>query len=184
MKRYFFIGDSLDDLENVGKELEESGLVRSQIHVLSNDEAGMTAHELNPVTDFMKTNVVNSGVKGLVIGAVGAALVLLITAITGWAEVVGWVPFLFFAVVVLGFCTWEGGFLGFQEKNRRFRAFEESIRNHRHVLFVDVGRKQEELLSRISARYPRLAPAGDGTPAPGWIISGEQGLRDFARWGP
>ncbi len=184
MKRYFFICDSLDDVERMGKELEANGFMRSQIHVLSEEEAALTDRDLNPVSDFMKTDVVNSGVKGLLIGIVGAALVLLITAMTGWADVAGWVPFLFFAVVVLGFCTWEGGFLGFQERNRRFRAFEEALRSRRHVLFVDVADRQEETLFRVSNRFPQLKPAGDGDPAPGWVITGEQGLRDFARWGP
>jgi|SRR5690606_1751123 len=184
MKRHYFISDSLDDLEQVELELEERGLIKPQIHVLSDNESEIVAHHLHPVTDFMKTDVINSGLWGLCIGLIGASLVVASTALMGWAETIGWAPFLFLAIVVLGFCTWEGGFLGFQEKNRRFRRFEEVIRSNHHVLFVDVDARQEPILDSVVARHPRLVPAGDGAPAPGWIISGEQQLWDFMRWAP
>lgn len=184
MKRHYFVSDNLDDLEKVEVELEAQGIIRPQIHVLSNSEAELEAHHLHPVTDFMKTDVISSGLWGLVIGALGAALVIGTTLVMGWAEAIGWVPFVFLSVVVLGFCTWEGGFLGFQEKNRRFRRFEDVIRNNRHVLFVDVKAEQEEILHNVIARHPHLKPAGDGAPAPGWVIVGEQQLRDFMRWAP
>src|SRR5690606_7739307 len=115
MKRQYFVSDSLNELEQVVGELEERGFIRPQIHVLSDSEADIAAHQLYPVTDFMKTNVINSGLWGLGIGSLGAALVVAASAWMGWAAAIGWAPFLFLAIVVLGFCTWEGGFLGFQE---------------------------------------------------------------------
>ncbi len=184
MKRHYFISDNLDDLEQVEIELEAAGLVRPQIHVLSEDEAELSTRQLHPVSDFMKTDVINSGLRGFGVGVLGALLVLSVTAVAGWAEAYGWTPFVFLAVVVLGFCTWEGGFLGFQEKNRHFRPFEEEVRNHRHILFVDVTDRQEDIVNQVRARHPGLVPAGDGAPAPAWVISGEQQLRQFVRWGP
>lgn len=184
MKRQYFVSDSLQELKQVVEELETRGFIPPQIHVLSDSEAEVAAQQLYPVTDFMKTDVINSGLWGLGIGLLGAAVVVTVSAMLGWAEVIGWAPFLFLAIVVLGFCTWEGGFLGFQEKNRRFRRFDEVIRNNHHVLFVDVAARQEDALLSVAARHPRLIPAGDGEPSPGWIISGEQQLRDFMRWAP
>ena len=184
MKRHYFISDNLDDLETVERELQDSGIRLPQIHVLSNSESELAEHHLHTVGDFMKTDVINSGLWGLGIGLCGALLIVGTTLLMGWADSIGWIPFLFLSLIVLGFCTWEGGFLGFQEKNRRFRRFDEIVRNNRHVLLVDVAEEQEDVLTDVVARHPQLAPAGEGEPAPGWVIIGEQQLRDFVRWGP
>ncbi len=184
MKRHYFISDNLDELATVERELQENGITLPQIHILSNSDSDLEKHHLHPVADFLKTDVVNSGLWGLGIGLCGAVLVIAVTLLMGWAETVGWTPFVFLALVILGFCTWEGGFLGFQEKNRRFKRFEETIRNNRHVLLVDISEEQEQVLDEVIARHPHLAPAGEGEPAPGWVIVGEQQLREFIRWGP
>jgi len=159
MKRHYFISANLDDLENVERELEARGIGQPQIHVLSNNDAELEAHNLHPVGDFMKTDVVTSGLWGLGIGLVGALLVLGTTALMGWADSIGWWPFVFLAIVILGFCTWEGGFLGFQEKNRRFKRFEKALSNNRHVLLVDVAPEQAETLDEVVANHPHLKPA-------------------------
>ena len=184
MKRHYFISDNLKALEAVEQELHDGGIKVPQIHVLSNSEAELEKHQLNPVGDFLKTDVINSALWGLGIGAGGALLVIGTTMIMGWADTVGWMPFVFLSLIILGFCTWEGGFLGFQEKNRRFQRFENTIRNNRHVLLVDVTEEQESLLDEVIARHPHLAPAGEGEPAPGWVIVGEHQLREIVRWGP
>lgn len=184
MKRQYFISDNLKDLEAVEQELLEKGITRPQIHVLSNSDSELEKHHLHPVAEVMKTDVVNSGLWGLGIGLCGALLVIGATLIMGWAGTVGWTPFVFLALIILGFCTWEGGFLGFQEKNRRFKRFEDTIRDNRHVLLVDVGEGQESVLDDVVERHPHLAPAGEGEPTPGWVIVGEHQLREIIRWGP
>ncbi|GBE07934.1 hypothetical protein BMS3Abin11_01051 [bacterium BMS3Abin11] len=45
MKRHYFISDSLDVLDNIEQRLEKRGIVRSQIHVLSGDDAGAENHD-------------------------------------------------------------------------------------------------------------------------------------------
>ena len=40
MKRHYYISNSLDELEVVERELEAEGVTISQIHVLSEDDAG------------------------------------------------------------------------------------------------------------------------------------------------
>jgi hypothetical protein len=159
MKRHYFISDSLDTLEAVEQELEARGITEQHIHVLSDSHADLETHNLQPVSDFMKTDVVHSGLWGLGIGLLSAGSVILITALMGWASVIGWTPFVFLAVVVLGFCTWEGGFLGFQEKNRRLKRFEGTLHNNCHVLLVDITTEQGELLEEVIAKRPQLAPA-------------------------
>ena len=42
MKRHYFISDDLDDLAAVERELDAAGITPPQVHVLSNDDAGVT----------------------------------------------------------------------------------------------------------------------------------------------
>ncbi len=184
MKRHYFISDKLSELEAVERELEAEGITRPQIHVLSNSDAELEQYEIQPVHELMRTDMVNSSLWGFGIGLIGALLVIGTTIFMGWAEAIGWSPFVFLAIIILGFCTWEGGFLGFQEKNRRFKRFESAISNNRHVLLVDVDEDQLDVLNAVIKRHPQLAPAGEGEPTPGWVIVGEQQLREFIRWGP
>ena len=47
MKRYFFLADNLDKLAAIEHDLEENGLSRPQIHVLSHDDSGVAQRKLN-----------------------------------------------------------------------------------------------------------------------------------------
>lgn len=184
MNRHYFVSDSLDDMEQVETELEQAGVVTPQIHVLSKDESGVESHHLHGVTDFMKTDVIRSGLIGLAIGVVGALIVLGLAYFNQWPAAIGWTPFVFLATIIFGFCTWEGGFLGFQVSNAHFRRFEAVLDSNRHVLFVDVNPEQEPLLKQVMSRHPGIEPAGDGGAAPAWIVKGQRGLSDFAHWAP
>ncbi len=95
------------------EQLEAAGISAPQIHVLSCDDADVEHHHhLHAVQSFMKNDVVHSTERGAVLGLCAFVLVLAIAYFAGWTEsAVGWMPFIFLAVVMLGFCTWEGGLL-------------------------------------------------------------------------
>jgi hypothetical protein len=179
LTRYFYVSDDLDDLEVLEQELEDSGLSTPQIHVLTLDDTGAERHRnLHDVTSLMKKDLVQSTIIGALLGVVGAALVLAIAAGTGWAETpAGWIPWLFLAVIVLGFCTWEGGLWGIQEPNAQFRRFEDAMKRGRHVFFVDIEPAQRATLEAIAGRHAGLEPAGTGAGAPAWIVAGQLWFR-------
>ena len=143
MKRFYFISDDLDDLERLEAELEDNGLQEPQIHVLSEDDAELARHRLNEVHSFMKTDVVHSAIRGAVLGLVAAFLALAVANLSGLPEAVGWAPFVFLAIVLLGFFTWEGGLFGIQETNSQFRRFEADLKHGRHIFIVDINPEQE-----------------------------------------
>jgi hypothetical protein len=184
MRRHYFLSDNLNDLEHVERELEDIGLARPQVHVLSEDDAGVESRHLNEVEDVLKKDVVHGTERGAVIGVIGAALVLLLCWLTGVTATYTWVPAVFLAVVVLGFCTWEGGLIGITKPNSDFARFRDDLRAGRHVLFVDVDREQQPLLRRVINRYPGLQPAGKGSAAPRWLITLRQKWAQFLRTAP
>ncbi|MFT4822809.1 MAG: hypothetical protein ACI9DH_001042 [Halioglobus sp.] len=170
MKRHFYISDDLDDLEVIEQELERAGVTTPQIHVLSEDDAGVKAHRLNDVEAVLRKDVVRGTSRGAIVGVIGAVVILIAASATGIASVTTWVPPIFLAVVVLGFCTWEGGLIGIQEPHSDFLRFRDSLRAGKHILVVDVSSDQENILLRVTGKHPKLTSAGEGLASPGWFI--------------
>ncbi len=184
MKRYFYISDDLDDLEILEKELSAQGLSSPQIHVLSGNSAEVERHHLNEVHDFMKKDVVHSTLRAALLGLGVAVLTVLLAYISGLPEVVGWIPFAFLSVVMLGFCTWEGGMWGIQHPNSRFRQFQEALQQGRHVLVIDGEPGQDQTIKLLTQAHPKLQFAGTGSAAPRWIVRSQKHWKEFLRWAP
>jgi hypothetical protein len=181
MTRYFFLSDDLDDLEHLEEELERAGMVTPQIHLLTNDDRSADEHHhLHQVVSFMKKDVIHSGLIGLALGVCAAVLVLGVAWGLGWTgTAAGWMPFIFLAIVLLGFCTWEGGLIGMQTPNVHFKHFSKALDEGKHVFFVDLEPSQAETLKEVVARHPRLAAAGTAAGAPSWFVFGQHRLTRF-----
>ncbi|HCS27138.1 MAG TPA: NAD/FAD-utilizing enzyme [Spongiibacteraceae bacterium] len=184
MNRHYYISDDLDDLAVVESDLEQAGVTTPQIHVLSEDDAGLTNHHLHQVEAVLKKDVVRGTELGAVVGIVGAALVLAVCWYTGFAETYTWVPGIFLAIVILGFCTWEGGLIGIQEPHAEFRQFQDVLKAGKHILFVDVDPDQEAILERVTRAHPKLEAVGVGAPTPRWVIRAQQKWAHFLKVAP
>lgn len=184
MRRHYYISDDLDDLEVIEKELEENGVTTPQIHVLSRDDAGVEAHHLHHVPSFMKKDVVHSTTIAAMFGFLCAVLVLCVAQYTGVTATVGWVPFIFLAVVVMGFITWEGGMWGIQESNIHFKRFEQTLAQGKHVLYVEVTKRQEGLLNSVIDRHQKLLRAGIENSSNGLLVGAENSANSFTKWAP
>ncbi len=180
MKRHYYISDSLDDLTVVQLELTRQGVTTPQIHVLSWDDAAVARHELNEVEAVLKKDVVSSMIKGALTGVVASLGVLLfgyLAGLTGTA--LGWMPIIFLAIVVLGFCTWMGGFYGIQEPHHQFKRFQQELEKGRHVFFVDLYPEQESAMDAVVQSHPALRHAGDDASAPSWVVQLQNRWRNF-----
>jgi hypothetical protein len=173
MLRHYFVSDNLDDLELFEEQLEAAGVATPQIHVLSANDAEVERHShLHAVQSFMKKDIVRSTELGALVGICAFALVLAVAYFAGWTDSpAGWTPFIFLAVVLLGFFTWEGGLIGIQEPNRNFTRFKEALNDGKHVFFVDLEPGQEAILEAILKRHAQVVDAGTGKSTPHWLIS-------------
>ena len=173
MLRHYFISTSLDDLEVFEEQLETAGVSTPQIHVLSRNDAELERHHhLHEVQSFMKNDIIHSTELGAVVGLCAFVLVLSVAYFAGWTQsAVGWWPFIFLAVVLLGFCTWEGGLLGIQKPNHNFARFEQALKDGKHIFFVDLEPSQEAVLEQVLKFHPQVELAGTGSSAPHWIIT-------------
>jgi hypothetical protein len=174
MQRYYYLSDDLNDLEAVERELEKSGLSSPQLHVLSENDAEVEKHHLHAIESVLKQDVVHSTQLGAVVGIIAAALILGLTYAMQWhTTAAGWLPSGFLAVIVLGFCTWEGGLVGIQIPNYQFKRFQALLKQGKHVFFVDVDTNQYEVLCGVVERHSSLTFAGQGDATPSWVVKGQ-----------
>jgi hypothetical protein len=144
MLRHYYISDDLDDLHVIATELQSNGVSMPQIHVLSENDAEVEKHQL-------------------------------IAYLMGWhITAAGWLPFGFLAVILLGFCTWEGGLIGIQIPNYQFKRFQKILKQGKHIFFVDLDATQESILLEIVEQHPSLKLAGTGPATPSWVIHGQE----------
>jgi len=182
MNRHFYISNDLNDLEQIELELEQEGISAAHSHVLSLDDAEVAAHpSLNEVEAVLRTDVVHSTKVGAVVGVVAATSMIYIVSLMGWADKATWVPFVFLAIAMLGFFTWEFGFIGIQRKNNRFARFEKALRRGKHIFCVDIESENESILSKILKKHPRLKSAGEGPSVPQWFVSLQERFGLFNR---
>ncbi len=184
MKRYYFISEDLDDLGIIEQQLEAAGISTPQIHVLSEKDADVETRGLHEVEAVLKKDVVHGTEWGAVVGVIAAALVLLVAWWSGITETYTWVPAIFLAVVVLGFCTWEGGLIGIQEPHIDFKRFQKDLKAGRHIFFVDVDSAQESLLREVAQKHPKLQAAGEGKATPRWVVNAQNLFSRFMQTAP
>lgn len=184
MKRHYFISDDLDALQAVERDLMSRGISEPQIHVLSDDDAGVAIHQLHQVESVLKKDVVHGTRRGALVGAALAVAVLVLASLSGLTATYTWVPAIFLAIVVLGFCTWEGGLIGIQEPHEEFQRFQDDLRAGRHILFVDVDPQEEDKVLRVVRHHQALQPAGDGEATPRWVVGAQQKWARFMQLAP
>jgi len=181
MLRHYFISSDMDDLELVEEQLEAAGIPTPQIHVLSLDDTeAENHHHIHDVQSLMKRDLIHSGEYGAMIGAVIAASVLILAYLLEWhTSPAGWIPFIFLAIICLGFFTWEGGLWGIQNMNVRFKRFQKTLEDGKHVFFVDLEPTQEQILTNVIRAHPTMEEAGTGTASPHWIVIWQGRLKRF-----
>lgn len=184
MRRYFYLSESLDELEDIESKLESEGIATPQIHVISHDDSGLDNHKLHQVHQWFQTDVIPYTVRGLLIGLVFAVLVISACYAFGLHGAIGRIPFLFLSIVLLGFCTWEAGFIGTQLPNRYLKRFNAALDGGSHLLMVDVDDKSEPTLKEVVGQFPSLKSAGIGGGQSKWALFTKKKARDYLEWAP
>ncbi|GGW74761.1 NAD/FAD-utilizing enzyme [Alteromonas halophila] len=182
MLRHYYITKDLDTLEKIESALEAKGVHTPQFHVLSEQDAEVERHHLHAIEAVLKKDVVRSTIIGAIYGVIGAALIIGTAYFTGWyTSPAGWLPFAFLAIVILGFCTWEGGLIGIQVPNRQFKRFQKLLSRGKHVFFVDFDPQQKARIEQVTAEQSRLKFAGTGDATPTWVVKGQEKFQHFMK---
>lgn len=184
MKRHFYLSDNLTDLEALARDLERNNIRWPHVHILSNYEADVENRQLPNVESLLRQDVVPSTMIGFLIGVFMAIVPLLLAYLFGLQWGFMWIPVIFLSVILLGFCTWEGGLIGFQRPHREFRRFNEALAQGKHVMIIDVPMEQQYILQGVLADHSGVEAAGGGRTGPRWFIGMQKGWHKFIRWAP
>lgn len=184
MKRHFYVSNDLDDLEQLEKDLENRDISRPQIHVLSNNDAELEKHHLHQVESLLRKDVVHTTKIGALVGIIVASLILGGNYVFGFAEGYLWIPVIFLAIIMLGFCTWEGGLIGIEQPHHEYKRFQKLLEHGKHLLIVDVPPDQEEILTKTMKEHPHIKAVGLGEDVSDWVIGLQKQWYKFTRWAP
>lgn len=180
MKRHYFVSDDLDDLDRIEVELEQRGISKPQIHVLSKDDGAVERHQhLHNIQSVFKQDVVHGTMVGAMLGVIAAALVMSVGYLTTLPETYTWMPFYFLSIVMFGFVTWSGGFYGIQTPHKDFRRFQQQLDSGKHIFIVDVDPSQEDIIKQMEDSHPLLSDAGTGEATPRWVVMGQQSFKNI-----
>jgi len=184
MQRHYYLSDSLDELETVSAELQAGGIPGEQIYVLTEREDEVDRRNFNHVWAILRQDTIHSAIIGAMIGACLALLVVLGTWASGLAEVYTWVPFAFLAIILFGFCTWEGGLWGIQEPHHEFRHFQSELERGRHLLLVETDQAQAAIRERVCEAHQSLTRVGEGSAVPRFVRLAHILFNRYRQWGP
>jgi hypothetical protein len=181
MKRYYYVSDNLDDLNQIEKELEAGGLIKPQLHVLTNNDSGvLNRNHLHNIRSVFKTNVAHGMIMGAWVGLCLAIITLLVTHYSDWPATYSWFPFAFLAVIALGFSTWAGGLYGIQSPHKDLKRFETYLNEGKHIFIVDIDPEQQASLDQVVQAHPRLELAAKGKSTPRWVVMGQHTIKKFS----
>jgi len=170
MKRRFYLSDDIEALTALEKDLEAKGVERPQIRTISRDDAALEERDLPQVNSLLRKDLVHSTVLGACVGLFVGAIPIVVALLVGLPQSVLWLPVIFLSIILLGFCTWEGGMIGIHRPNHHFRKFLKALNEGKHLLVVDVTPEQEARVDERVYSDPKTKDAGAGAPVPGWIV--------------
>lgn len=171
MKRYYFVSDDLDDLAQIETELQQRNVSPLQMHLVSNSEAAAERRGLHQVGSLFKRDIVFSMLTGLAVGLCISLAAVSIGYLMGLEGTRSWSILGIISLLVIGFCTWEGGLFGIQVMNRDFRKFSKVMKSGKHLFYVDLEEEQHKIVEDIASNHSHLESAGQGKGEWQWLFS-------------
>ena len=181
MYRRYLVSDDLDELKAVEQDLYLHGFSAPQVHVLTERYAEIDKYHFNDVNSLSKSDVVHSGLVGATVGIVLSVICISLGFIFGAQNSIQWLPYIFIAIILLGFCTWEGGLIGIQLKNKEFQKFDELLNAGKHVMLVDMRQEDSDTVTNVIKSHSKIKNYGVGNGAPSWLVRSQNTWRQFIR---
>ena len=170
MNRYYYVTKDMEDLVRVEKELEQQGVLPEQMHVLPHSDAVADQFGVESIDSFSRKDILGSLGMGFSIGCAVVLLLLIAAYFVGVSNYESWLMLTIISMLIIGFCTWEGGLMGIQTPNHQFRRFARDLKRGFSVFFVDVAKGQEALLNSVTQQHMQLQPVGHGTGESAWTL--------------
>lgn len=184
MKRYYFVTDNLDDLAAVEDDLKAYGISPLQMHLLSLADAEVDKLGLANTLSIQRTNVMTAMGRGFLTGLALVAALVVGFWLFGVQASTSWMMVSVLCVIVLGFCTWEGGLKGFQEPSQQQQRFRQYLESGKHLFYVDVNNKQKDAVGSVVKTHRHLQPMGSEKGEADWAFNVRSGWNRFLKAAP
>ncbi len=147
MKTMYYLAPSLVSAHKISDDLHEAGVTDWFIHVVSNDESGLSREHIHSSNYLETLDLVRDGVIGAMIGFfVGVVLAGLLMFIKPFGPQVPEVIYLFVVLLLTFFGSWEGGLMGIASKNKKHAKFEDELKAGKYLILIYAKKNQEQAI--------------------------------------
>ena len=156
MKTMYYLAPSLVSAHKISDDLHDAGVTDWFIHVISNDEDGLSREHIHSSNYLETLDLVRDGLIGATIGfffGVVLAGVLMFTKPFGpeVPEIIS----LFLILLLTFFGSWEGGLIGIASKNKKHAKFEKELEEGKYLILIYAKRNQEEpIIETMGSKHP------------------------------
>lgn len=162
MQRLYYLADDLETTRRVSDALHAEGIRDWNFHVLAKDEAGLYSHHIHAATTYQQLDVVHTGERFALIGAIVAG------SVAAFCYYTQPLPFAVDALAAvlftaLGACfgAWQGGMVGLTRENYKIAPFHDDIEAGRYLIMVDVRPENRTTVRELmNMRFPGVQRAG------------------------
>lgn len=155
MYTLMYLMDRLETAESMVSSLGELNIDYDGYHVMSKDVDGIRRHHLHNASPLEESDVIHSGERGAIIGAIAGVLFALGLVLTQpFGVQVGWGAFLVASIIVGCFGAWAGGMVGISHENYKLAPFHAAIQEGKYLLMIGV-REESKASAVKKAMYER-----------------------------
>lgn len=165
MRRLYYIASDLHVCGMIAATLKEEGISDWNFHVLSRDGIGLYQHGIHAATAYQELDVVHSGERW---GLIGALIGLALGGIGYWLQPLPWdVDVLTVGLVTLVgglFGAWQGAVAGLSRQSYKIARFRDDLAARRHLVMVDVNdHNRARVRELMNVRFPSVTFRGGDT---------------------
>jgi hypothetical protein len=156
MSQLQYLVDDLQTGQRIDHDLMDLGLKHSDIHFVASDEKKLEDSNLHSANVFEETDILNSGVKGSILGALTA---MCFFALLPGLQPQDWVSsFSNFALVMfayIGLFAWIGCLIGMNKDNDKITRFKSLLAKGKVLILINTQNdKDDEIIQSLAKTHP------------------------------
>ena len=161
MKCLYYLVPNLASTGKVSSDLHNSGIADWFIHIISEDEQGLTRDHLHSSNYLETLDIVREAIIGVIFGFMGGLIVALIFKITQpFGQEIPFLAYISVVVVCSMFGCWVGGLDGWAHRNRKIERFMPDIEAGKNLVLIYARDHQlDTILTMMVEKHPEAALA-------------------------
>ena len=152
----YYLAPNLVSAHKISDDLHEAGVTDWFLHVISNDEAGLSKEHVHSSNYLETLDLVRDGAIGAMIGFfVGVIVAGILMYIKPFGPQIPEIVYLFVIIVLTLFGSWEGGLMGIASKNKKHAKFDEELKSGKYLILIYAKKHHEETIrNTMKSKHP------------------------------